>query len=141
MKKCPKCRSSRYKQKRNSEDNGQIEKEGNALKVVWYLPNVPRLKRLFANPKDAKNLRWHATERRCDRLLRHPTDSMQWKNIDQEFPKFGEECINIRFGLATDEMNPFGNLSTNHSCWPVILFIYNLSPGLCMKRKYMMLWK
>ena len=36
-------------------------------------------------------------------------------------------------------MNPFGNLSTNHSCWPVILFIYNLSPRLCMKRKYMML--
>ena len=43
------------------------------------------------------------------------------------------------FGLAIDGMNPFGNLSTNHSCWPVILFIYNLSPGLCMKRKYMML--
>jgi len=64
---------------------------------------------------------------------------MQWKNIDQEFPKFGEECRNIRFGLATDGMNPFGNLSTNHSCLPVILFIYNLSLGLCMKRKYMML--
>ena len=65
-------------------------------------------KRLFANPKDAKNLRWHATERRCDGLLRHPADSMQWKNIDQEFPKFGEECRNIRFDLATDGMNPFG---------------------------------
>ena len=36
-------------------------------------------------------------------------------------------------------MNPFGNLSTNHSCWPIILFIYNLSSGLSMKRKYMML--
>ena len=100
---------------------------------------MPRLKRLFANPKHAKNLRWHVTERRCDGLLCHPADLMQWKNIDQEFPKFGKECRNIRFGLATDGMNPFGNLSTNHSCWPVILFIYNLSPGLCMKRKYMML--
>jgi len=85
LKKCPKCGSSRYKQKRNSEDNGQIEKEGSALKVVWHLPIVPRLKRLFANPKDAKNLRWHATERRCDGLLHHAADSMQWKNIDQEF--------------------------------------------------------
>jgi len=100
---------------------------------------VPRLKHLFANLKDAKNLRWHATERRCDGLLRHPTDSKKWKNIDQEFPKFGEECRNICFGLATDGINPFGNLSTNYNCWPVILFIYNLSPGLCMKRKYMML--
>jgi len=139
VKKCPKCGSSRYKQKRNSEYSGQIEKEGCALNVVWYLPIVPKLKRLFANPKDAKSLRWHATERICDRLLCHPADSIQWKNIDQHIPKFGEECRNTRFGLATDGMNPFGNLSTNHSCWPVILFIYNLSPGLCMKRKYMML--
>ena len=37
LKKCPKYGSSRYKQKRNSEDNGQIEKEGSALKVVWYI--------------------------------------------------------------------------------------------------------
>jgi len=115
LKKFPKCGSSRYKQKRNSEDSGQIEKEGPTLKVVWYLPIVPRLKRLFANLKDAKNLRWHATERRCDRQLRHPVDSMQWKNIDQEFPKFDQECRNVCFDLTTDEMNPFGNLITNYS--------------------------
>jgi len=36
-------------------------------------------------------------------------------------------------------MNPFGNMSTNHGSWPVLLVIYNLSPGLCMQRKYMML--
>ena len=85
LKKCLKCGLSRYKQRRNSEDNGQREKEGSALKVVWYLLILPKLKRLFANPKDAKNLRWHAIERRCDGLLRHPTDSMQWKNIVQIF--------------------------------------------------------
>jgi len=60
-KKCPKCGSSRYKKKRNNEDSGQIEKEGSTLKVVCYLSIEPILKRLFANPKDAKNLRWHAT--------------------------------------------------------------------------------
>ena len=36
-------------------------------------------------------------------------------------------------------MNPFGNLSTSHSSWPVLLMIYNLPPWLCMKRKYVML--
>jgi len=36
-------------------------------------------------------------------------------------------------------MNPYGNLSTNHSSWPVLLFIYNLPPWLCMKQKYVML--
>lgn len=36
-------------------------------------------------------------------------------------------------------MNPFGNMSTNHSSWHVLLMIYNISHWLCMKRKYMML--
>ena len=36
-------------------------------------------------------------------------------------------------------MNPFGNLSNQHSSWPILLVIYNLPPWLCMKRKYMML--
>ena len=45
----------------------------------------------------------------------------------------------MRLGLAIDGMNPYENLSTNHSSWPVLLVIYNLPPSLCMKRKYMML--
>ena len=30
-------------------------------------------------------------------------------------------------------------MSSKHSCWPVILILYNLPPWLCMKRKFMML--
>jgi len=41
--------------------------------------------------------------------------------------------------LATDGMNPFGNLRGNYSSWPVLLVIYNLPHALCMKCKYMML--
>ncbi|GKA45679.1 hypothetical protein Tco_0738475 [Tanacetum coccineum] len=36
------------------------EKKGSTL---WYLPIIPRLKRLFADSKDAKLFRWHAEER------------------------------------------------------------------------------
>jgi len=36
-------------------------------------------------------------------------------------------------------MNPFGKMSMKHNSWPVLLVIYNLPFGLCMKRKYMML--
>ena len=32
--------------------------------------------------------------------------------------------------------NPFGNQSSSHSTWPVFVWIYNLPPWLCMKRKY-----
>jgi len=72
-------------------------------------------------------------------MYRHSTDSIQWKFFDDEFPEFGIESRNIRLGLATNGMNPFSNMSTNHSSWPVLLVIYNLPPRLCMKRKYMML--
>ncbi|XP_027362812.1 uncharacterized protein LOC113870421 [Abrus precatorius] len=111
----------------------------NDSKVLWYLPIVFRLKRLFANADNAKLMRWHEDERKCDGQLRHPTDCLQWKTIDSMFPHFSKEPRNVRLGLATDGMNPFGNLSTKHSSWPVLLVIYNLPPWLCMKRKYVIL--
>ncbi|WVZ13968.1 hypothetical protein V8G54_011534 [Vigna mungo] len=79
-----------------------------------------------------------APGRKCDNLLRHPADSPQWKKIDETFPEFGADPRNLRLALATDGMNPYGNLSSKHSSWPIMLMIYNLSPLLWMKRKYVM---
>ncbi|XP_052730448.1 uncharacterized protein LOC128195809 [Vigna angularis] len=133
---CPQCGVSRYKQK---EGEFECDSKGPPAKVLWYLPLVPRLKRLFSNSNDAKLMRWHADGRIKDGNLRHPADAMQWKNFDSMFPNFCKDSRNIRFGLATDGMNPYGNLSSKHSSWPVMLVIYNLPPWLCMKRKYVML--
>jgi len=66
-------------------------------------------------------------------------NSSQWKKINRLYPNFWKVARNLRLGLATDGINPFRNLSTNHSSWPVLLVIYNLPPWLCMKQKYMML--
>ena len=71
--------------------------------------------------------------------MRHVADSPQWRNIDNIFGDFGDEIRNIRFGLSSDEINPFGSMSSRHSTWPVLLCIYNLPPWLCMKRKYIMM--
>jgi len=105
------------------------------MKVMCYLPIIPRMKRLFANPNDVKNLRLHADERKYDGMYRHLADFIQWKKFDDEFLKFGKESRNIQFGLATNGINLF----MNHSSWSVLLVIYNLPSGLCMKRKYVML--
>ena len=59
--------------------------------------------------------------------------------MDITFPTFAADARNIRFGLSTDGMNPFGEQSSDHSTWPVTLFIYNLSPWLCMKWKFIMM--
>ncbi|KAL4580605.1 hypothetical protein LXL04_016805 [Taraxacum kok-saghyz] len=136
---CITCGTSRYLRKKQTEYNGDVKKNGPPAKLLWYLPIVPRLKRLFANANDAKLLRWHAEERKRDGKMRHVADSPQWRNINHEFEEFGDEIRNIRFGLSADGINPFRNMSSRHSTWPVLLCIYNLPPWLCMKRKYIMM--
>ena len=41
--------------------------------------------------------------------------------------------------MATDGFNPFGQMSSQHSIWPIILVPYNLPPWLCMKQPYIFL--
>src|SRR5438128_12443907 len=53
--------------------------------------------------------------------------------------KFGKEPRTVRFALSTDEMNPFGDMSSSHSTWLVVLSILNIPSWLCMKQKYLML--
>ena len=94
---------------------------------------------MLATAHDASNLKWHVVGRINDGLLRHPADSPQWKTIDHLYPEFGVEPRNLRLGLASNGMNPFGSLSTSYSSWHVLLMIYNLPPWFCVKHKYMML--
>ncbi|KAJ0856260.1 putative Transposase-associated domain-containing protein [Helianthus annuus] len=138
--KCLKCNASRYKRKSETDEvDDDVTKNGPPAKMLWYLPIIPRLKRLFANEKEAKLLRWHSDDRINDGKLRHVADSPQWRTINNRYPEFGKEIRNIRFGLSSDGINPFGNMSSRHSTWPVLLCIYNLPPWLCMKKKYIMM--
>jgi len=135
---CPVCKASRYKRKK-SADEGKKSKRGGSAKVVWYLPIIDRFKRIFANPNEAKLVRWNATERRNDGMLRLPADSIEWKNIDRKHKDFAADPRYMRICLYTDSMNPFCDMSSTHSTWPVLIANYNLPPWLCFKRKYIML--
>ena len=118
---CPVCGVSRYK----------MPEEGVPLRNVVVVS--------YHNYEVQENLVWHEEERKKDGLIRHPADCNQWQSINKEFPLFGGEARNLRLGLSTDGMNPYGTFSTQHSSWPVLLTVYNLPPWLCMKRKYIML--
>ena len=61
------------------------------------------------------------------------------KLVDHMWPDFAFEPQNLRLALSTDGTNPHKSMSSRHSCWPVILIIYNLPPWLYMKMKFMML--
>ena len=49
------------------------------------------------------------------KMLLHLGDFSQWKKINCLYLDFGKEAINLRLGLATDGMNPYGSLSTQYS--------------------------
>ena len=116
------------------------KKSKNPALVMWYLPVIDRLKRLFSNPREAELMRWHAENRKQNnKQIRHPADASQWKNFDLMYPEFAKETRNVRFALGTDGMNPFGEKRSVHSTWPVTLTMYNLPSWLCHKRKYIML--
>ena len=159
-KRCPTCNASRYKRK---DDIGDATKDKNKKRkhgrqnletntapddeqdskvpalVMWYLLVVDHLKRMFANPRDAELLIWHST-RKKDGMIRHPADARQWIKFDSEHvEEFSNDARNIRFGLSTDGMNPFGEMRNPHSTWALIMCIYNLPPWLCHKRKYLLL--
>lgn len=132
---CLKCGSSRWKV---DERTNKIH-QGIPAKVLRYFPIIPRLKRMFGITELAKQLRWHQSHKSQDGKMRHPVDSLAWETINRKWPSFALDPRNIRFGLATDGFNPFQDLSTSYSCWPVILSMYNLPPWLCMSKENLML--
>jgi len=124
---CPTCKFPRYKDLNNKLPN----------KVMRYFLLALRLKQLYESPDIAKEMRWHKDRPFYeDWKMRHPTDSIAWKSFDLEYPSFAEDSRNVRLGLASDCFNPFGNMSTSYSVWPVVLIPYNLPPWMCMKDSY-----
>jgi hypothetical protein len=90
-------------------------------------------------------LRWHDEGRKelnykKDGKFRHPADAAQWGNINTHFPWF-DNARSMWFAMSTNGVNPFGNKSSTHSTWPLVLSLYNLPLWLCKKQKYMMLTK
>nr|XP_027067486.1 uncharacterized protein LOC113693107 [Coffea arabica] len=85
------------------------------------------------------HMRWHAEGRTKDGNMRHPADSLSWQTFDFHHLEFSQDSRNVRLGLASDGFNPFKNMSSTHSTWPVILMPYNLPPWMCMKQPNFML--
>ncbi|XP_052736699.1 uncharacterized protein LOC128197891 [Vigna angularis] len=134
---CKKCKTSRWKpKKRNTIDDDVVVNKRKKIpaKVLRYFPLKPRLQRMFLSSKIAEHMRWHASESMDEGMLRHPRDSEAWKKFDLMHPQFALDPRNVRLGLATEGFNPYGNLSTNQSIWPVVLIPYNLPPWMCMKQ-------
>nr|AAM92812.1 putative transposon protein [Oryza sativa Japonica Group] len=140
---CPTCGTSRYKSNSNTGLEPSDTTEGRQRKipqlVMWYLPVKDRIKLIYSNPRDAELMHWHEEGRKKDGMIRHPADARQWINFDAQYREFAKDPRNITFALSTDGVNPFGDMSSSHSTWPVLLTMYNLPIWLCQKQKYVLL--
>ncbi|KAH7838941.1 hypothetical protein Vadar_032995 [Vaccinium darrowii] len=132
---CPKCGRSRWKV------DAKTKKivTGVPAKVLRYFPIIPKFQNMYRSLEIAKDLTWHSTHESTDGMMRHPVDSPTWKTINAKWPSFSADPRNLRLGLATDGFNPFGDLSSTYSCWPVMLVTYNLPPWLWMKKENVLL--
>ncbi|XP_073101409.1 LOW QUALITY PROTEIN: uncharacterized protein [Elaeis guineensis] len=106
--------------------------------VIYWGENANAIK-LYMSKITAKDMRWHEEKRINDGILRHPANSFAWKSFDDKYKSFSADPRSVRLGLASDGFQPFGNMSTPHSIWPVVLIPYNLPPWQCMKDPYFMM--
>jgi len=133
MTECMTCGYSRYKP-RTGRGKTLV-----AYKKLRYFPITPRLQRLFMSPRTAEHMTWHQSHHAVDGVMVHPSDGEAWKHFNSVHPHFSVELRNVRLGLCTDGFNPFGSFTAPYSCWPVILTVYNLPLGMCMRLEFMFL--
>jgi hypothetical protein len=68
-----------------------------------------------------------------------PADGSALNYIKEKWPIFKEEPRNVRLSLAVDGINPFGELRSTYSLWPIFVIKNNLSPWMLIKREHAML--
>ena len=91
------------------------------------------------SPWTTEHMTWYQSYNTVDGVMVHPSDGEAWKRFNNVHPHFSAELRNVRLGLCTDGFNPFGSFAAPYSCWPVILTVYNLPPGMCMRPEFMFL--
>ncbi|XP_004289512.1 PREDICTED: uncharacterized protein LOC101304430 [Fragaria vesca subsp. vesca] len=133
---CLHCYEPRYEASTSSKEKKPIPK-----KVLRYFPLGPRLQRLYMSSHTAKHMRWHQARHQGEESidpdnLTHPADGEAWKHFDRSFPEFAGDCRNVRLELTTYGFNPTRNMNLSYSIWPVIVFMYNLPPNMCMRKEY-----
>jgi hypothetical protein len=95
---------------------------------------------MFVSKKRSEEAQWHKLKRKPnEKEMTHPADGKAWEDFDNRWPDFAEDARNIRLGLATDGFNPFSNMSSSYSMWPVFVIPYNLPPWACMDESNFMM--
>jgi len=110
-----------------------------AYKKLRYYPITPRLQRLFMSIGIVEHMTWHQSHDAVDGVMVHPFDGEACKHFNSVHPHFSVESRNVSLGLCINGFNPFRSFAAPYSCWLVIITVYNLPPGMCMRPEFMFL--
>lgn len=131
MEQCPYCLEARYMTNPEGRDQRRPRCQ------FRYIPIIPRLRNLFLNPEMIHELSYRTRRRSEAGVLADIFDGTHYRNLlnkcvsiagEELGHKFFSNPSDIALGLSTDGFAPFD--SNNVSCWPIILFNYNLSPAI-----------
>jgi hypothetical protein len=129
--KCTQCQISRYR-------TDQVTKKV-PHKVLPHISIIPCLQQLFRCESIAQFMDYHAQHISEYGVLRMLADAFASRNIEERWPIFKEEPCNFRFSLVVDGVNPFGELRSIYSVWPIFVIKNNLPPWMSIKRENIML--
>jgi hypothetical protein len=126
----PKCESSRFLEVDSSD--GQKRQLSIPVKILWYLPFIPRIQRLYMTEESTKQMTWHKKGKRYnpDKLV-HPSDGEVWTHFDGIHHDKAEEARNVRVALAIDGFNPYVMMADPYTCWHMFVIPLNLRSGVC----------
>ena len=82
---------------------------------------------------------YHAHDRICDEIIWMPKDGSKFMDINEKWPHFKEEPQNLMLSLATNGVNPYGEMRSVYLVWPIFVINNNLHPWMSIKREHIML--
>jgi hypothetical protein len=66
-------------------------------------------------------------------------DGSAFREIEEKWADFKDEPRNVRLSLAADGVNPFIEIRSIYSVWPIFVINNNISPWVSIKREHIML--
>ncbi|KAG9125491.1 hypothetical protein FRC07_007398 [Ceratobasidium sp. 392] len=127
---CPYCPEPRYK---TDPRSGRRV----AQRQFQYIPIIPRLIAYYRNPLMARKMRYRSERQTAPDSMSDIFDGSFYRQLLDRRVTVGAETLghryfskptDVAFGLSTDGFGPFK--SRKQTCWPLILFNYNLPPSI-----------
>ena len=82
---------------------------------------------------------YHARKRSQDDVIRMSADCSAFRDMEEKWPHFKEEPRNLRISLVVDGVNPFVQMKSIYTVWPIFVINNSIPPWLSIKREHIML--